>query len=1030
MRISLLTFLLILTCFSTFSQATLRGKISDENGESVVGAAIFLKSTPTVGTISDLDGNYSLKVPSDSEITVVISYVSYQTTEEKALLEQGEVKILNFTMLPATMELEDVVIVARAKRENDSYMRMKKINSPVAFDYISKETIKKTGDSHIDDAVKRVTGVSMVSGYITVRGLADRYIRTTINGFRIPTLNPLSNNIKLDMFPTSLVDNIVINKTLSPDLPADWAGSYLSIETKDYPDRLMVYVKSSLGFNSQSSMTDVLSTQRSETDWLGFDNGFRDVRTYGPEDFPYYTIYTSPYHEFSALGLEDYLENHGITIDNLPQPYNIDQYAFIDNIYYRMGLVELDLLAPGYIQDENKVKEAIDNYFNYPEMKPGAHMQVNEEAIKYGSSLPGNWLTNDRENYIDFSQDIAFGNQVELFGKPLGFVAGLRYSTSMRYDPNTIKEIGIFSQSEANLGEFVPVINYTRERSTETNQWSAMLNAAYKISPNHSISMLIMPNFTGVNSANTDSGYNDYAYANYGLLEEFSHQQYYEERKQIIYQINSRHYFPGPRLRIEFGAGYTDGEGNTPDFKTLKYGKVEEGYAFRQYFYPVRNYRYLDEDILDAHLSFEIPVFEKPGLARKLKLGGSFFSNDRENRQYSYEMAGNFNRVSNFQNITELREFLDPSTFKQYNYTTNSVYHYYVPYFYATDYSIGYSRISSAYAMLDYTLLSRLRLTGGLRVEYTDIYTDQGDLFNTGVPANDPLREVELPGFSRQIFANSAFLEETNYLPSFNLVYKLANTNNIGMNARFSYSQSVGRPSIREISAYYDFNYDVSNWILGNPDLKMVYINNYDFRLETFFKSGDNISLSLFYKEFANHIELGNENNAFSWRNAPGMSEALGIEIEGRKSFLKNFEIMGNVTLIESRAIINEVINGISSDTLIRSMYGQAPYILNGIMSYSSEKIGISASLSYNVQGPKLVFVTITQEQPDVYELPRHLLDFKLSKSLGKHFNIELKIRDILNARVVWAYDYENYRYEYEGYNYGTSYTLGISYNL
>lgn len=92
--------------------------------------------------------------------------------------------------------------------------------------------MKRTGDNNITAAVARVSGVSTNGGFITVRGIGDRYVKTTINGSRIPTLDPFTNNIKLDLFPASLVDNVIITKTASPDLPGDWAGAYLSVETK------------------------------------------------------------------------------------------------------------------------------------------------------------------------------------------------------------------------------------------------------------------------------------------------------------------------------------------------------------------------------------------------------------------------------------------------------------------------------------------------------------------------------------------------------------------------------------------------------------------------------------------------------------------------------------------------------------------------------------------------------------------------------------------------------------------------------
>lgn len=1026
-----LAFIFVLLNLSlTYGQGTLRGKITDDKGEEIVGATIVLKSYPTIGTITDLSGNFSLRINDPSPQVISISYVSYNSIEDEVNPKNGEVIIRNYTMLPATINLDDVVITARAKRANDNYMRVKKFNSPVSLDYISRETIKKTGDSQIDDAVKRVTGVSMIGGYITVRGLADRYIKTTINGARIPTLDPLTNNIKLDMFPTSLVDNIVINKSTSPDLPGDWAGSYLSIETKDYPDKLMISIKSTFGYNKQSSFTDVLSTQRSPTDWLGFDNGFREIKHFEVENFPYYSRFTSPYDEFSVLGLDGYLDMHGIIQDNLPAPGNTNRYYAVNNMYYRMGLVELGLLAPGLIYDDKAVRSAIDEYYNNPDLKDRTHLLLSSDAITFNQSLPDNWITLTRNRGLDFSQDISIGNQISLFGNPLGFLAGFRYSNSMRYDPATHRGVGFFSQNPATQGEFIESISHTRQRSTETNQWSALLNLAYKLNSHNTLSIMVMPNFTGVNNASLDSGYNHNAFVNTGLLYEIIHRQYYEERKQTVYQFQSNHFIPGPGIKLEFNASFTDGQSNTPDFKNYDFG-MDEGtmfYRFKQADMPNRVYRYLDEDILDTRFSVEIPVFEKPGISRKIKLGGAYLENTLSNRQYNYLMSGGFDNALRFETKEALLNYTRIDNFSTIE--NHELVHYYQPLFRSTDFNKGYSKVISGFGMADLSLHRNIRLSGGIRVEKTDIYTDVLSMFDKGIPPFHSSRKVELPGYSVPIYANPSNRDETNYLPSLNLVYKVLSTEKTGMNARFGYSNTIGRPSIRELSSYYDFNYTLSNNVLGNPDLKMVYITNYDLRLETFFASGDNFSLSFFNKQFENHIELGNENNVYTWRNAPGVSTANGIEVEGKKVLFKNLELMGNVTFVKSKAIVMAVLNGIVIDTISRDMYGQAPYIANTMLTYTREKSGISATLSYNVQGPKLAFVTITNEQPDVYEMPRHMVDFKISKSIGKNFSMELKIRDILSTRNRWAYNFNNYSVEYEGYNYGTNYSFSISYDL
>src|SRR4030095_3337513 len=135
--------------------------------------------------------------------------------------------------------------------------------------------------------------------FITVRGIGDRYVKTTVNGSRIPTLDPFTNNIKLDLFPASLVDNVLITKTASPDIPGDWAGAYISVETKDYPDELEINMESSFGYNSLSTFQEVISSQRSNTDWLGYDNSLRD---YDHSQYVNAIINPSQYEQFVALG--------------------------------------------------------------------------------------------------------------------------------------------------------------------------------------------------------------------------------------------------------------------------------------------------------------------------------------------------------------------------------------------------------------------------------------------------------------------------------------------------------------------------------------------------------------------------------------------------------------------------------------------------------------------------------------------------------------------------------------------------------
>ena len=278
MKISnFLFFLFLLFQNSLSAQGILQGKVTDAKGEVIIGVKVFVAEENSIITRTDLDGLFSLKFPNSNNYTIVITYLGFDTIRQPIKLQNNQVISKNFTLLEYSnvKEFTEVKIVAKQKKSNDYFMEKIKVNSATTLDYISSETFKRTGDANATAAIARVSGVSTNGGLITVRGIGDRYVKTTLNGARIPTLDPLTNNINLDIFPTSLIDNIVITKSTSPDLPGDWAGAYISVETKDYPEKLTVNLESQIGINAQSTFRDFITSDRSATDWLGFDKKLR-----------------------------------------------------------------------------------------------------------------------------------------------------------------------------------------------------------------------------------------------------------------------------------------------------------------------------------------------------------------------------------------------------------------------------------------------------------------------------------------------------------------------------------------------------------------------------------------------------------------------------------------------------------------------------------------------------------------------------------------------------------------------------------
>jgi outer membrane receptor protein involved in Fe transport len=169
-------------------------------------------------------------------------------------------------------------------------------------------------------------------------------------------------------------------------------------------------------------------------------------------------------------------------------------------------------------------------------------------------------------------------------------------------------------------------------------------------------------------------------------------------------------------------------------------------------------------------------------------------------------------------------------------------------------------------------------------------------------------------------------------------------------NLRLSYFRSLARPSFREFSVVQLFDYQLRSFTFGNPELELTQIDNFDVRIERFFQNQNNISLSGFYKRFENHIELlFTQAGGFTWRNAD-LSEVYGLELEGRVKLVRNLEWRGNFSWMYSRSDLSAGFNG--QEKYSTRMFGQAPWLVNAMLSYAADSSGFTASVAYNVQGP------------------------------------------------------------------------------
>ncbi len=270
-----LSCLISITAFG--NKGIVRGSVIDEDGLPLMSAIVVVKGT-TIGTTTDLDGEFTLSVETGTH-NLQITCIGYQPLSiEGVNVTEDEVNVLKDLQLkPMSNELEEAVVKAKAVRTNEGALIAMKRRSSTIMDGISSAQMQLVGDGSAIEASKRVTGVSIEDGkYIYVRGLGDRYTKTTLNGIQIPGLDPDKNSLQMDIFPTNLIDNIIASKNFSADLPADFTGGLVNIETKDFPEKKIFKVSLNTAYNPQMNLnSDYLTYEGGGTDFLGIDDGTR-----------------------------------------------------------------------------------------------------------------------------------------------------------------------------------------------------------------------------------------------------------------------------------------------------------------------------------------------------------------------------------------------------------------------------------------------------------------------------------------------------------------------------------------------------------------------------------------------------------------------------------------------------------------------------------------------------------------------------------------------------------------------------------
>ena len=184
-----------------------------------------------------------------------------------------KVAISLILIAPLTMaqEIEEVVV-------SGSFIPDQKRDTSEISAILDSSEIERTGDDNIAIALTRLTGLSLVRGkYVYVRGLGERYSAATLNGSNLPSPEPLKRVVPLDLFPTQMIQSAVIQKTYSADMPAEFGGGVIEIETKSIPTERILDISFSSALNDVTNLKDGLLYDGGGHDDLGYDDGTRDI---------------------------------------------------------------------------------------------------------------------------------------------------------------------------------------------------------------------------------------------------------------------------------------------------------------------------------------------------------------------------------------------------------------------------------------------------------------------------------------------------------------------------------------------------------------------------------------------------------------------------------------------------------------------------------------------------------------------------------------------------------------------------------
>ncbi len=642
---------------------------------------------------------------------------------------------------------------------------------------------------------------------------------------------------------------------------------------------------------------------------------------------------------------------------------------------YRSGTTFNDYL--GQTKNSGHFTGFNTGYYDLPSGFPSNVGSVQGSALEtMGRSLRNDWVGYKSTAIPDQRLTLTYSRKFSVGKVQVGNVSALSYSNAYSIFDVTRTD---YSFQTSGVGAPDNNFGYTDKQYNQQIRTGFLFNWAFKINPNHTIEFKNLYNQSS----------NDQFVVRDGILNsEGQHNTGIDKQYRGIYsgQLVGNHDFFNKQTSVEWVVGYNSANRDQPDYRRVRtFGgdiSVPNKVTPDQL---GRFFSKLDETPKTANLSIRhrLMTSSDPLKSPELKAGLLYQTKQRSFgiRNIGYTQSAGFN----LDKTQPIDQFFQDANINNTNGLVLAE---------ESRPSNNYSATNDlfAYYLMGSVPFGKFRLDAGARVENN--------------------HQVLLGTYDNGTAANSD-LQVSRILPSANLSYNFTDK----MLVRAAYGQTLNRPEFREIAAFSFFDFNFNFVYRGTPGIKTAQIQNLDLRWEYYPSKGELITFGTFYKDFQNPIETyidllngggGGVKNVF-YDNAQS-AKAIGVELEVKKSlagltgssFLNKLNILFNATVISSEITIPAALA--TTRSAKRPMQGQAPYVINSGVFFNDEKSGWTVNLLHNVVGKNIVFVGGIG-YPDVYLMPRNVVDLVFTKRITERFQVKGGISDILNQPLVFMQD-------------------------